>query len=127
MGAPLISVGIRGWLIPEDWPLSSFSLFAWSGSHWDSKLAVFHTGDTRLILMTDSRINPMGLPVLTSQMRKSDQIDAQCAFNGFYACFDETNIQHSIFQALDMPHLGGAGWDAKAFVEGIDLWLQKGR
>merc|ERR1712232_1247715 len=113
-GLSLLYVVTSGWLIPENWPLSPFPLFAWPGAYWDSILNVLHTGDTRLVLTTDTDLDPLGLPVLTHYMRKCDALAPPFVYNGFYNLLDETNLQRDVFLALDLARLGKHDWDAEA-------------
>ena len=43
---------LRGRILPENWPLSPFALFAWSGPQWHELFRRFADGDTRLVLVT---------------------------------------------------------------------------
>ena len=52
LASPLYWCCSGGGLVPENWPLSPFALFPWSGPQWKELFRRFVASDTRLVLAT---------------------------------------------------------------------------
>mmetsp|Transcript_114828 Transcript_114828/g.335838 ORF Transcript_114828/g.335838 Transcript_114828/m.335838 type:complete len:491 (+) Transcript_114828:160-1632(+) len=129
---------LRRRLLPEDWPLTPFALFPWSGSQWQALHRTFVDGNTRLVLTTDIA-DPMGLRVFQLEHRAcqregqgNDGADADrptaayCAWNRVVGV---TTLQNELLEALqpEFAAMTGKHWDASCFVSAVEGWLARGR
>ena len=54
---------LHGRLTPEEWPLTPFALFAWSGAQWEALFRNLVDGRVRLVLSTTAT-SPVGCVVV---------------------------------------------------------------
>lgn len=121
------SVCARRRLLPEDWPITPFALFGWSGQQWDTLFEVFVTGNTRLVLSRslDEGCGVVGLPMVRRKLRGSTGVEQGGAvvYDAWDLCLGETTVQLEILEALDFEAMRTPGWDASTLTSVVEEWL----
>lgn len=116
----------RGRLLPEDWPLTPFALFAWSGSQWQILRKTFEIGKTRLVLTAgDVSSNIIGASIEGKAMRSATASSSSRVFNAWNSCIADTTLHGDVLNALDFEAMGKATWEPSDFVCKIQAWLQR--
>ena len=102
------TVSVR--LLPEDWPCTPFALFAWNGTQWKDLFRRFHTGDTRLVLLTASAAQRLVLGEKNMSENRSGDASSNAS----------TLVGHTV-----MPHVASRSRDEAATVSDVrlhDFW-----
>jgi hypothetical protein len=139
-------------LLPEDWPCTPFALFAWNGAQWKDLFQRFHTGDTRLVLLTASAAQRLGRDGKQKQEKKKKEKSAGAPdASGAMALVGHTVLAHMASRSRDKVdaaadvrlhdfwELGlgetfahgpvlekyrwGDAWDARRFCADVEAWL----
>jgi len=111
-------------LLPEDWPLTPFALFGWSGAQWDALFDAFVRGDTRLVMSAGLMHGPLHLRVVSRGMRGSSSAgDDEVVYDCWDIVVGDTTVHDDILQGIDLGTLGTPLWDAAAFARKVELWL----
>ena len=129
----------RGHVLPEDWPVSPFALFAWNHQQWGVLFARFKEGDTRLILRTDSEQCSVGATVVGKWGANSrangagsggptKRRGASC-YDAWEQSMGETLVFGGVLRALELEWVGIAadGWNTSRFCANVSVWLQAER
>ena len=66
-GASAAPLALRRRLAPEDWPLTPFALFPYSGEQWDALFACLVRGRVRLVLSAAAAAAPVGCRVVRKE------------------------------------------------------------
>eukprot|EP00928_Gymnodinium_smaydae_P023475 TRINITY_DN19360_c0_g5_i1.p1 TRINITY_DN19360_c0_g5~~TRINITY_DN19360_c0_g5_i1.p1 ORF type:complete len:488 (-),score=36.07 TRINITY_DN19360_c0_g5_i1:199-1662(-) len=115
-------------LLPEDWPITPFALFGWSGKQWNILFDTFVRGRTRLVISADPTQDLVGSVVMKKGMRGALAAGShKMVYDAWDLCFGETTIQLDILDALNFDAMREPDWDATAFTRAVELWLQQQR
>lgn len=119
-------VALRGpRLLPENWPLTPFALFGWSGSQWTVLFDTFVRGDTRLVLSAELAQDLVGLSVVKKCMRGATPArPGGVVYDAWDLCLGETTLQLDILDALDFKMMVQPDWDATGFTHTVEAWLR---
>lgn len=145
--AGAVPLALRRRLVAEDWPLSPFALFAFSGRQWD---ALFTHLDllpgvadrrTRLVLGPAAMASPVGCAVVgrLSSGGSNDSDGAKVVYNGWEQVIGETLVFNEVLDGVDFDLLckdaaTAAATSAAApplwaarLAEATEAWLEGGR
>ena len=111
--AGAVPLALRRRLVAEDWPLSPFALFAFSGRQWD---ALFTHLDllpgvadrrTRLVLGPAAMASPVGCAVVgrLSSGGSNDSDGAKVVYNGWEQVIGETLVFNEVLDGVDFDLL----------------------
>ncbi|CAE8587010.1 unnamed protein product [Polarella glacialis] len=130
VGLPMGYVVLARRLLPENWPLTPFALFGWSGRQWDALFETLVTGKTRLVLSSGLLNGPQGLRIVSRSMRdggRADGFNEEVVYCCWDVCLGDTTVHNDMLDALDFETLGTAFWDSAAFVQKVTMWLSTNR
>ena len=127
--APLL---VRRRLVAEDWPLTPFALFAWSGPQWRSLFARLVDGDTRLVLGARAPPQPgqVVVPAAGLEGRRPAAGAGEMAYDGWEQAVGETLVFNEVLRGLDWEAMaagGRAGGWAPRLAVAVEKWLAGGR
>jgi len=126
----LLLAGAR--TLPEDWPMSPFALFPWSGPQWNILFGRFVTGDTRLVLSTTA-VKADGLVGRTVRPKHGTANEwgsvepgqpgasESTLHDGWELVMGETVIHDPVVRAIDWQ----ASWKPTAFTAAVEAWLAR--
>eukprot|EP00930_Biecheleria_cincta_P042909 TRINITY_DN29522_c0_g1_i1.p1 TRINITY_DN29522_c0_g1~~TRINITY_DN29522_c0_g1_i1.p1 ORF type:complete len:448 (+),score=47.42 TRINITY_DN29522_c0_g1_i1:30-1346(+) len=115
-------------LLPENWPLTPFALFGWSGSQWDALHDTFVRSETRLVMSAGLMNGPLGLKVVGRGIRGSSCADDEDVVYDFWdVLLGDTMVHNDILRAIDFETLGSPLWDPASFTRRVETWLSTHR
>jgi len=134
----LLSFGVLGATLPENWPSSPVLLFMWSGEQAKVLADTLMTRDTRVVLCTSDKSakNIVGLPVIhhgsvaASTSNKNDKKAADQAVHDCVLRVIGFTILHKPLlknEAVPKPGCCQDDWDVNVFVRSLRLFLESDR
>lgn len=134
----------RGWrLLPENWPLTPFALFAWSSFQWNLLFTHFVRRRTRLALAVSStalaagKAGLIGASVVSAYDQEAQPVRRSekkglVLFDGWEQCIGETLVFQEVLDCIDFEAMasvqGGTFTDACGAVQlvtQVEWWLEQ--
>lgn len=137
---PMLYMFVTRTILPEDFPLTPWALFAWNSKQYVLLKKHFVSGDTRLVLATDdilmselsgcSVVDKWGMTSAghgsegIATARQRPQHDRTIVFDAWDHIFGQTMVLNPVVRALDFENMPNI-WDASAACQQIDIWLRQ--
>lgn len=129
-----ILVLFRGRLLPEDWPVTPFALFSWSGEQWNVLFERFVNGHTRLVLASTSANSIIGCRVIPKDFdgRHSIPANETIVHDAWEQVIGETLVMAELLPAFEIDGaLADSDWEKNGvctrLARGTERWLQQTR
>jgi len=130
-------LALRGQLVAEDWPLTPFALFAWSGRQWGPLFLNLVEGRVRLVLSPVAS-SPVGCLVLRKAGHGQSPSAAAAAtaavvYDGWEQALGETLVFNETLRGLDFGALRRSSAPAHALswaprlAAAVEGWLRQER
>jgi hypothetical protein len=124
------NVGVR--LLPEDWPMTPFALFAWNGKQWNTLFNRYVTSNKRMVVYNSNNLSNLVGCYIVPRCWSSDAFEINnkhnmyvenIVYNGWELLCGETFCHSVVLEQLSLSV--NRHWDDKKFVRVVSLWMEK--
>jgi hypothetical protein len=134
----ILSLGVLGHLLPEDWPSCPFKLYMWSGDQAQVLAETLITGETRVVLATadisphnivglsvvpDGAVEPAQVMEGKDDTMQVDNKNNQAVYDCFRRAIDLTGLNTELADAVPKSGNTKKEWDVNRFVTTLQQFL----